>query len=229
MTTPRGPGIEVLHRDEHVVVVNKPGGLLVHRTKESSDTVFLLQELRDQLDLHVFPVHRLDRAVSGAIAFALSSEDARDLQAMMARKNTRKEYLALVRGGTPAEGETRRPLTADNGVKKEAHTSFEKIAELSRCSLLRVRIHTGRRHQIRRHLSHLAHQLIGDTSYGKGRINTFFREEYGLPRLFLHASRLEIDHPRTGERLEIFAPLADDLRRFLKRLPDHDASLLETL
>ena len=148
---------------------------------------------------------------------------------MMARKNTRKEYLALVRGGTPAEGETRRPLTADNGVKKEAHTSFEKIAELSRCSLLRVRIHTGRRHQIRRHLSHLAHQLIGDTSYGKGRINTFFREEYGLPRLFLHASRLEIDHPRTGERLEIFAPLADDLRRFLKRLPDHDASLLETL
>jgi tRNA pseudouridine65 synthase len=229
VTHPRGREIRVLHRDEHIVVVNKPGGMLVHRTKESADTVFLLQEMRNQLGLHVFPVHRLDRAVSGAIAFALSSEDARELQASMSKENARKEYLALVRGSTPAEGESRRPLTADNGVKKEAHTSFEKIAELSRCSLLRVRIYTGRRHQIRRHLSHLAHQLIGDTSYGKGRINAFFREEYGLPRLFLHASRLEIDHPRTGKRLEIFSPLADDLRRFLKRLPDHDASLLETL
>ena len=169
------------------------------------------------------------RAASGAIAFALSSSAARELQAALEHDDTLKEYLTLVRGSTPESGTIDRPLTADNGAKQAALTEFERIAEFSRCSLLRVRIRTGRRHQIRRHLSHIRHQLIGDSSYGKGRINRFFREEHGLPRLFLHARRLGFLHPDGSGRLEIVAPLPDDLREFLLRLPDVDPALVAGL
>ena len=207
-----------------MVVVNKPGGLLVHRSHESSDRVFLLQELAHQLDRRVYPVHRLDRAASGAITFALSSDAARKLQANLSADDSRKEYLALVRGSAPIRGVIERALT-----QQACRSEFERLAELSRCSLLRVRISTGRRHQIRRHLSHIRHQIIGDTTYGKGNINRYFRETYGLPRSFLHAWRLELRHPETGERLRIAAPLPDDLRDFLGRLPDVDTELLATL
>jgi len=227
-TPVRGP-YEILYRDADVVVVNKPGGLLVHRTGESQDRVFLLQELRRQLGVHLYPAHRLDRAASGVIAFGLSSQAARDLQAGLVADDARKEYLALVRGSTPERGESQRPLTNERGVKQPASTTFDRVAEFSRCSLLRVRIHTGRRHQIRRHLAHLAHQLIGDTNYGKGRINRFFREQYGLPRLCLHAARLDIPWPREPGRLVVRAPLMDDLRQFLLRLPDVDETLIATL
>ena len=122
-----------------------------------------------------------------------------------------------------------RPLTGEHGNKQPASSEFERIAEFSRCSLLRVRITTGRRHQIRRHLDGLAHQIIGDTTYGKGRINQWFRENYGLPRMFLHAARLAVAHPATGEPLDLRAPLPDDLRAFLTRLPDVDAELVAAL
>ena len=216
--------LAILYQDESVVIVNKPGGLLVHRSSESSDRVFLLQELARQLDRHVYPVHRLDRAASGAIAFALSSDAARKLHANLSAGDARKEYLALVRGSAPAGGVIDRALT-----QQVCSSEFERLAELSRCSLLAVRISTGRRHQIRRHLAHIRHHVLGDTTYGKGRINRYFREKYGLPRLFLHAWRLEVRHPETGERLRISAPLPADLRGFLERLPDVDDELLATL
>ncbi|MBN1441628.1 MAG: pseudouridylate synthase [Planctomycetes bacterium] len=221
--------IEVLHIDEEVVVVNKPGGLLVHRSRESADRRFLLQELGGQLGRILYPVHRLDRAASGAIAFAFSSDAARRLHANLAADDAIKEYIALVRGETPEAGESTRPLTDKSGVRKPARTTFERIALFSRCSLLRVRISTGRRHQIRRHLSHLRHQLIGDTSHGKGRINQFFRDNYGLPRLCLHAARIDIRHPSGEGRLDVRAPLSADLREFLRRLPDVDPLLVAEL
>lgn len=212
-----------------MVAVSKPGGLIVHRTRESSDRIFLLQELGAQLGRFLYPIHRLDRASSGVIVFAFSSESAALLQASLSSPEARKEYLVLVRGSTPDRWESDGALSNENGVPQEARTAFEKMAEMSRCSLLRARIFTGRRHQIRRHLARAAHQIIGDTSYGKGRINTFFREAYGLPRLFLHAERLEIAHPVTGERLAIRAPLASDLREFLLRLPDCPRELVAGL
>ena len=219
----------VLHRDEALVAVSKPGGLIVHRTPESTDRVFLLQELGAQLGRFLYPVHRLDRAASGVIVFALSSEAAAMLQAALQSPDARKEYLVLARGSAPGRFEVDRPLKNENGTPQEARTSFEKLAEMSRASLLRARIYTGRRHQIRRHLSRSAHQVIGDTTYGKGRINAFLREHYGLPRLFLHAERLEITHPLSGERLVIRAPLAEDLRGFLLRLPDCPVELVQAL
>lgn len=222
--------IDILHADDAVVVANKPPGLLVHRSPRSSDRVFLLQELGRKLDRHLYPVHRLDRAASGTIAMAFSPEDASKLQAALSAGDAVKEYLALVRGETPERGESDRPLTdRRRGVRKPAHTSFERLAVWSRCSLLRVRIGTGRHHQIRRHFAHLRHQLIGDTTHGKGRINNFFRESYGLPRLFLHARRLDVRHPRGHGRLDVRAPLPDDLRAFLLRLPDVDERIVEGL
>jgi tRNA pseudouridine65 synthase len=220
---------EVLHFDDEVVVVNKPGGILVHRSFEAPDRVFVLQELSRQLGRWLFPVHRLDRAASGVLAFALSSDAARRLQAAMGAADARKEYLALVRGLAPEAGAVDKPLKDERGEPQPARTEFRRLAAFSGCSLLEVRIASGRRHQIRRHLSHLAHQILGDSSYGKGRLNRRFREAYGLPRLFLHASRLDVEHPSGSGRLAVTAPLAQDLRNFLYRLPDFDPSWIEGL
>jgi len=223
------PPIPLLHLDDDFVAASKPGGLIVHRTRESSDRVFLLQELSAQVGRFLYPVHRLDRAASGAIIFAFSSEAARLLQAALGAEDARKEYLTLVRGSPPERWESADPLKNENGVPQAARTSFERLAEFFRLSLLRARIWTGRRHQIRRHLARAAHQILGDSTYGKGRINAFFRETYGLPRLFLHAESIEITHPRTGARLVLRAPLAEDLRAFVLRLPDCPRELVEGL
>lgn len=217
--------LDVLYLDETFVAVDKPPGILVHRTPQArDDPTYMLQLARDQLGRLMFPVHRLDRNTSGVLLFALGSEEARLLHDRLQEPETRKEYLVLCRGSTPQVFESRRPLTG-----KEAWTEFTKITELSRSSLLRARIHSGRRHQVRRHLHHLAHQVIGDTRYGKGRINRFLRETYGLPRMFLHARSLELAHPVSQRPLKIEAPLADDLREYLLRLPDVDPSLVATL
>ena len=228
-STHRTEPIEILHLDDSLVAVSKPGGLLVHRTRISRDRVFLLQTLARQLDRTLYPVHRLDRAASGILVFGFSSEDARLLHGALKADPARKEYLTLVRGATPDAWESNRPLTGRSGARQEARTSFTTLARFFRLSLLRARIYTGRRHQIRRHLHHAAHQILGDTTYGKGRINQFFREEYGLPRLFLHATTLSFTHPRTGEVLTLQCPLAEDLRAFLLRLPDCDPDLVVTL
>jgi tRNA pseudouridine65 synthase len=220
---------EVLHRCPDFVAVNKPGGLLVHRNRESRDRVFLLQELGKQLGEYLYPVHRLDRGSSGVIVFAFSSEAARDLQGALMSEQAEKEYLALVRGQAPEKGQMTRPLRNDKGERQPCWTEFERIASWSRCSLLRVRIKTGRRHQIRRHMAHLAHHVIGDTTYGKGKINRAMRADFAMPRLCLHAHRLKLPAFADNEEVNIVAPLFKDLRDFLLRLPDSDPKLIATL
>ena len=219
--------LPILYRDERLVAIDKPPGILVHRSREAADTVAVLQLLRDQIGTRVYPIHRLDRAASGVLLFALDSEAAAAAQRSLAEDETEKIYITMVRGSTAATFASQRPLHSDAGRLREAHTAFHRLAEMSRCSLLQARLHTGRRHQIRRHLAHLAHQVLGDTRYGKGRINRYLRETYGLPRLFLHARRLRLSHPLSGNPLEINAPLAPDLCGFLARLPDVPHDLLE--
>jgi tRNA pseudouridine65 synthase len=216
--------------DDDLVVVSKPAGMLVHRDAMSRQREpLLLQEVSTQVGRFLYPVHRLDRNTSGVLAFALSREAARQLSANLADPETVKEYLVLVRGTTPEQFVSDRPLSNDRGEPRPARSEFERLAVFSRCSLLRVRLRTGRYHQIRRHLAHLAHQVIGDTSHGKGRINAFFRAEYGLPRMFVHARRLAVEHPGRGDRIDIADPLAADLLAFLQRLPDVEPAVLAPL
>jgi tRNA pseudouridine65 synthase len=219
--------LPVRHLDDDFVVVAKPAGMLVHRDAHSKVIEsYALQVVSTQLGRYIYPVHRIDRNTSGLLCFALSREMARALHETLASPASTKEYLVLVRGETPERFASDRPLKSTKGEPRPASTDFERLATFSRCSLLAARIATGRRHQIRRHLSHLAHQVIGDSSYGKGRINAWFREQHGLPRMFLHATRLHLAHPRSGVPIDLHEPLADDLRGFLSRLPDVDPGLL---
>ncbi len=210
------PEIPILHQDEHVVAVDKPSGLLVHRSAESTDRVFLLQTVARVVGRPLYPVHRIDRAASGVVLLGQSPDDARWLQGALAA--ARKEYLVLVRGQAPDEGASDRPLSDEKRIPREAHTRFVSVERFQRTTLLRVSITSGRRHQIRRHLAHLAHQILGDTTYGKGRLNQEFRDRFDLHRLFLHAHRIVLRHEPRGEDLEVTAPLAPELEAVLARL-----------
>jgi tRNA pseudouridine65 synthase len=204
--------LPILHLDEHVVVVAKPAGLLVHRTASRPGEEALLQRLRDQLGRRVFPVQRLDRMTSGALAYALDPDSARALQASLAAPDAVKEYLALVRGLPPEELDCRAPLADERGIEREARTVVRRLAFLPelRASLVRARLHTGRGHQVRRHLALGGHPVLGDPRYGKARANRLARRA-GLARIFLHAWQLGFAHPVHGERVSAVAPLAADL------------------
>ncbi len=212
------PEFTILQHDDQLVAVNKPSGLLVHRYEESIDRVFLLQLLRRRIGQPVWPVHRLDRATSGVVVFALSADAVAGLHASVVSEDTKKCYLALLRGDVPEEFESVRELTSERGVKQTAHTSFTKLLGFDRASLVRVRVHGGgRRHQIRRHANHLVHHVFGDTTHGKGRDNRMYRERYGLHRLALHASSIECVAPN-GAALLLRAPLPSDFFDPLQRI-----------
>lgn len=224
------PEVPILYLDDDIVVVAKPAHMSVHRGPHSGpEEHFVLQTVRDQILRHLYPVHRLDRQTSGVLAFGLSKKAAGRLQENLQADDAEKTYLTLARGETEAEFVSERELTDDRGVYQPARTEFRRRATFSRCSLLEARLWTGRTHQIRRHLDHLAHQVIGDRHHGKGRINNWFREHYGLPRMFLHAWRLTVRHPTTDAVHTFLAPLPQDLRGFLERLPDLPPTTLADL
>lgn len=214
---PRSP-IPVLFLDDDLVVVAKPAGLSVHRGADRGPR-FVMTEVRDQLGRWVYPVHRLDRATSGALLLAFSSEAAARLGeqfgggASAAPSGVEKRYLALVRGIPAEEGVIDHPVPkgGKGGERVPAVTEFRRLGVFERFALVEARPRTGRTHQIRRHLKHLSHPLVGDVRYGKGEINRHFRARFGLHRLALHALDLGFDHPTTGERLTIRAPLGEDL------------------
>ena len=208
---PAPPAPPILHRDGFLLAVNKPSGLAVHRGA-ARDRIVALQLVRDLAGRHVHAVHRLDRATSGALLFALDPKTARRMQEKLAAGEVEKRYLALVRGIPPAEGVIDHPVPrAPGGPRVDAVTAFRRLATFERYTLVEARPLTGRTHQIRRHFKHLSHPLIGDVHYGKGEHNRLFRERFGLYRLALHALELAFDHPETGVRLRIAAPLPEDL------------------
>ncbi len=212
------PHLEILHQDEALVAIDKPSGMPVHRGW-ARDGLPALQALRDQLGRHLYPVHRLDRATSGVLLFALSSEAARGVQAQLEAHEVEKRYLALCRGCDPALVRVDHPLAREEGGEaRPAVTELELLGRFERYGLYEVRPLTGRRHQIRRHLKHASHPLIGDTKYGKGEHNRLFRERFGFHRLALHASQIRLRHPLSGEPLEIQAPPSPDLARLLEAL-----------
>ena len=213
----------ILHRDERLLAVDKPSGMLVHRGWGRADVV-LVDQVRELLDVDVVhPVHRLDRGTSGVVLFALDPEAAKFVSYQFDRGFVRKGYLALVRG------ELEDPMTIDHpiprrpdGPRVPAVTHVTCLASAATTpryvSLVGATPETGRFHQIRRHLKHISFPVIGDTTYGKGKINRAMTNRYGLARLALHARTLEVRHPDSNEDLRFEAPLPEDLTGPLERM-----------
>ncbi len=211
--------LPILYRDDHYVAVHKPPGLLVHRTPLSRDRHFVLQQLRDQLGRRLYPVHRLDRATSGVLVLAFSPAAAKALASQFRERSAEKRYLAVARGWLEESGTIDHPVyTAGKKARKPAVTRYRRLETVelpvavdryptSRYSLAEVMPLTGRYQQIRQHFKHISHQLIGDTTWGNGRHNRFFRERYGIHRLMLHAYSLGFRHPFTGKVLHLQADI----------------------
>lgn len=222
--------LEIIYQDEYFVVINKPHGLLVHRSSIAADAQeFALQILREQIQQKVFPIHRLDRKTSGILVFALSSVIARNLQTIFEHPETQKNYIAIVRGHFPDYIEVDYPLTNDRGKQQEAFTLFKclKRSELeipfgkhltSRYSLIQASPKTGRMHQIRKHLNHLRHPIIGDRPHGCNKQNKLFKERWNMTTMMLHAKELQLKHPVTNEPLLLKAPYFDTFIEMLNTL-----------
>lgn len=221
--------LEILYQDEFLVAVNKPSGLLVHRSPiDRHETKFAVQILRDQIGQFVYPIHRLDKPTSGVLLFALDQESAKIMGEQFMSRESKKSYIAVVRGYTNERGVIEHPLTikldkiADKnstltGEAQEATTEYETLATVeldfavgkydkTRYSLVKLYPLSGRKHQLRRHMKHISHHILGDTKYGRGEHNIFIREEFNCHRMLLHACELTIRHPYTNEILSIKAP-----------------------
>ena len=214
--------LEILYRDERLAAVNKPSGLIVHKSARASDHDNCLTRLRAQLGRHVHPLHRLDRGASGVLVFALDPDAARVLHTAFAERRVHKAYLAVVRGFPQERGTIERALRDEAGRECEARTHFRRLAQVelphavgryasARYALVLAEPESGREHQIRRHLRSLDHPLLGDSNYGDGAHNRFFRARFGSSRLVLHAAAWRLSHPEGGRELEIRAPLPAEL------------------
>ncbi|WP_211236229.1 tRNA pseudouridine(65) synthase TruC [Aliagarivorans marinus] len=242
-----GP-LPIVFQDEHYVVVYKPAGLLVHRSWIAKQaTVFAMQLLRDQLGQYVYPVHRLDRPTCGLLVMALSSEAAAKLSECFSNREVSKSYVAIVRGYIEGEHHLDYPLVEEQDQMTDALAQQDKdaqpavtdyrglaLAEISystgrfptsRYSLLRLNPLTGRKHQLRRHMHHISHPIIGDTTHGDGKHNRLFRE-LGHPGLWLFADQLRFTHPYSGEIVSCKSPLPPRWQRVLEQLSWNSSLLL---
>ena len=217
--------LRILHRDDHLIAIDKPPGLLVHRTGlDAGETRFAVQLLRDQIGQPVWPAHRLDKGTSGTLLFALDAATASLLgRAFEAAQGLHKTYHAIVRGWPADQGLIDHPLKrmpddmrTDREEVQDAQTRFATLERYelpvpqgsfpnTRCALVELQPLTGRRHQLRRHMKHIAHPIIGDATHGKGPLNRSIAEWLGMQRLWLHASGLTLKHPATGQALTIEA------------------------
>jgi 23S rRNA pseudouridine1911/1915/1917 synthase len=229
---PRAAGLEPIeldlripYEDEHLLVIDKPAGLVVHpgagHTQDTLAGALLSLGAAGGEEDRPGIVHRLDRETSGLLIVARSEEAYDRLRELVRRRAVEREYVALVRGkprsrtgrieapiGRDRNDPTRQSLDSDS--PKDAVTHFELLELLPRHSLLRVRLDTGRMHQIRVHLAAIRLPVAGDPTYGIAR-------DLDLERQFLHASRLALDHPFTNERVEVESPLPADLEAALQR------------
>lgn len=233
--------LELIYRDAWLVAINKPAGLLVHRSVlDRHETRFAVQLLRDQIGQPVYPVHRLDRGTSGLLLFALDKAVLTDAARAFETQAVAKRYLAVVRGWPDETGVITHPLKRivddyefrheqAGELPQEACTRYQRLATAevpvaverypnTRYALLELRPETGRRHQIRRHLKHLAHPIIGDATYGKGVHNRAFQSLFGCHRLLLACCALSLQHPVSGERLDLVCPPGEDFQAACRTL-----------
>lgn len=231
--------MDIIYQDPYFVAVNKPAGLLVHRSPiDTREKRFAIQTVRNQIGRQVFPVHRLDRPTSGVLLFALASETARMTAELFQTGAIRKKYIAVVRGYADESGIIDYPLKEirDKRIYRrnpESETGYPAVTEYrrlatvelafrvdkyptSRYSLVELFPATGRRHQLRRHMKHIAHPIIGDTKHGQYAHNAFFKERLNCGCLLLTAVELTFRHPVTGSQVTIFAELGNEFRSILK-------------
>lgn len=225
--------LEILYMDEYLVAINKPHGLLVHRSPIASDaSEFAVQLLRDQIGQKVYPVHRLDRKTSGILVFALTDEMNTSLQKAFMNKEVQKSYLTLVRGFAPEKGTVDYALTTDDGKVQDAITHFNTIEQFevnvpfgkhvsSRYSLVNVEPETGRMHQIRKHFAHIFHPIIGDRPHGCNKQNKLFLEQWNMNTMLLHAHLVSFKHPVFGEEILIQAAMSTEFKRVLNLLEEN--------
>ena len=217
--------LEIIYQDEHLVAINKPHGLLVHRSKIARDVdEFAIQLLRDQIGQIVFPVHRLDRKTSGVLLFALSKEINSTMQKQFMNHEVDKRYLAIVRGYTEDNVKIDYQLKREDGKIQEAITNFITLQKTeinlpsngfptSRYSLIELHPETGRFHQIRKHMAHLRHPIIGDRPHGCNKQNKLFLEKFNFTSMMLHASRLVFVHPITNIEVVLTAGISKEFER----------------
>ncbi len=235
--------LKILYQDEHCIAINKPAGMLVHRSwLAKHETTFVLQTLRNQIGQLVYPIHRLDRPTSGVLLFALNSESAKHFSQAFEQHQVDKTYLAVVRGYMNAQkGIIDYPLSiirdkiadkhsiANTATKSDqsAQTAWQLIDsteqpfvararyKTSRYSLIKLNPSTGRKHQLRRHLKHIFHPIIGDTSYGDHHQNRAIRKHVGVSRLMLHAYTLTFTNI-DGTLITVKANLDEDWDKLLE-------------
>ena len=231
--------LEILYQDEYIVAINKPSGLLVHKSPiDKHETQFALQLVRDQIGQYVHPVHRLDKPTSGVLLFALNAEITQIMSELFRSHEVQKEYIAVVRGYMRDEALIDHPLkqmldTKEQkraGITKEAQeaqTHYECLATVelpyavsrypvARYSLVKLLPRTGRKHQLRRHMKHVFHPIVGDTKHGRGEHNKLFREKFECHRLLLHSHRVTFVHPISKKNIVIEAAIDDMLKCLFK-------------
>lgn len=228
--------LQILYQDDDLVAVNKPAGMLVHRSwLDKHETVFVMNTLRDMLSCHVYTIHRLDRPTSGVLLFAKSSKVARALSVQFENHTVDKSYLAVVRGHLLGDGRIDYPLKvrldkiADKFAKtdKEPQSAITDYLNLAVCempfvstpryatsrySLMKLTPITGRKHQLRRHMTHLFHPIVGDTTHGDTAQNKAVENFTGVSRLLLHAHTLTFDD-MNGDRIKVVAPLDERFQK----------------
>lgn len=227
--------LPILYQSADLVAINKPHGLLVHRSPIAAEAnEFAVQLLRDQLGQRVYPVHRLDRKTGGVLLFALSEDMNARMQQQFMEGQVAKTYLAIVRGYTPDEQAIDYPLRRDDGqsgtgVLQDAFTALKTLRRTevdipfgkhatSRYSLVELTPTTGRMHQLRRHMAHILHPIIGDRPHGCNKQNKLFLERFSMNTMLLHARQLQFRHPITGEEITVTAPWLDAFGQMLMTL-----------
>ena len=230
--------LEIIYRDEQLIAIDKPPGLLVHKSLiDKHETQNAMHLLRDQINQWVYPIHRLDKPTSGVLLFALNPEMAKQISQQFEAQQVQKTYWAIVRGHPPEQGIIDHPIkpSVDFKSKKakapkpaqEALTEYKCLATIelpysvdrypsSRYALLELNPKTGRKHQLRKHLKHISHPIIGDPKYGKSKHNQFYQHHFKCSRLLLASTALQFIHPSTQKKTTIATAVSGDFSRITK-------------